>query len=239
MTFMHHCIVIDDESLARERISSFVEKQKNWQVDGLSGEFKEAESLLLKHRPDVCFMDINIIGGSGIELASQLAKSIDCHWVFTTASSEYALQAFDLEATDYLLKPFENNRLANVLQKIEKLKKQTIKPFKNVLAVKSVGAVEFVNVEDIIWIKGSANYVELHCANRMLLHRETLSKLEMELNPDKFIRVHRSAMVNVEKINSLSSELGRFSLLHLNNGDEVKIGQGHKASLFEFLGLDA
>jgi two-component system LytT family response regulator len=102
-----------------------------------------------------------------------------------------------------------------------------------------VGAVESVNVKDIIWIKGSANYVELHCANRMLLHRETLSKLEVQLNPEKFIRVHRSAMVNVEKIDSLSSELGRFSLLHLNNGAEVKIGQGHKASLFDFLGLDA
>ncbi|MBL4630346.1 MAG: response regulator transcription factor [Paraglaciecola sp.] len=236
---MHHCIVIDDENLARERISSFVTEQENWRVDAQTGEYKEAKSLLLKHKPDVCFMDINIIGGSGIELASQLAKSIDCHWVFTTASSEYAIQAFDLNATDYLLKPFENSRLASVLQKIIKLKKQTVKKRRSVLAVKSVGAVEFVNVEDIIWIKGSANYVELHCANRMILHRETLSKLEMQLNPEKFIRVHRSAMVNVEKINSLSSELGRFSLLHLNNGDEVKIGQGHKASLFEFLGLDA
>jgi DNA-binding LytR/AlgR family response regulator len=119
---MHHCIVIDDEYLARERISSFVEEQENWQIDGQSGEYKEAERLLLKHRPDLCFMDINIIGGSGIELASHLAKSIDCHWVFTTASSHYALQAFDIDATDYLLKPFENSRLANVLQKVEKLK---------------------------------------------------------------------------------------------------------------------
>lgn len=234
---MHHCVVIDDENLARERISDFVKKQENWQVDAQSGEYKEAEALLLKYRPGVCFMDINIIGGSGIELAGYLAKKIACHWVFTTASSEYALKAFDLEATDYLLKPFENSRLAHVLQKIEKLKRQTTKQCKNVLAVKSVGVVEFINVKDIIWIKGSANYVELHCANRMLLHRETLSKLEMQLNPEKFIRVHRSAMVNVENINSLSSELGRFSLLHLNNGDEVKIGQGHKDSLFEFLGL--
>jgi len=123
---MHQCIVIDDEYLARERISSFVEVQENWQVVGQSGEYQEAQDLLLKYRPDVCFMDINIIGGSGIELASQLAKSIDCHWVFTTASSEYALQAFDLEATDYLLKPFENSRLANVLQKVAKLKKQVV-----------------------------------------------------------------------------------------------------------------
>ena len=236
---MLHCIVIEDEYLARERIVSFVEEQVNWQVNGQTGEYNEAESLLLKYKPDVCFMDINIIGGSGIELARRLSSTLDCHWVFTTASSDYALQAFDLEATDYLLKPFDNHRLANVLQKIEKLKVRSIKKCKNILAVKSVGAVEFVNVNDIIWIKGSANYVELHCENRMLLHRETLSKLETQLNPEKFTRVHRSAMVNVEKINSLSSELGRFSLLHLNNGDEVKIGKGHKNSLFELFGIES
>ncbi|MGJ8682332.1 LytR/AlgR family response regulator transcription factor, partial [Paraglaciecola sp.] len=94
-------------------------------------------------------------------------------------------------------------------------------------------------VEDIVWIKGSSNYVELHCESKMCLHRETLSNLEDQLDPAKFIRVHRSAMVNVSKISSLSSELGRFSLLHLTNGDEVKIGQGHKSQLFEFLGLEA
>lgn len=236
---MHHCIVIDDEPLARERISSFVGEQDHWQVDAQVGEYQAAKELLLKHRPDICFMDINIIGGSGIELAGSLAKDIDCHWVFTTASSDYALKAFDLSATDYLLKPFDNSRLASVLGKVEKSKTQHYKQCKNILAVKSVGAVEFVNVQDIIWIKGSANYVELHCANRMLLHRETLARLESQLNPDKFIRVHRSAMVNIEKINSLSSELGRFSLLHLDNGDEVKIGQGHKARLFDSLGLEA
>jgi two-component system LytT family response regulator len=159
--------------------------------------------------------------------------------VFTTAYSEYALRAFDLEATDYLLKPFENSRLANVLQKVEKSKKGRMGSSKNMLVVKSVGSVEFVNVADIIWIKGSANYVELHCTNKVLLHRETLSNLETQLNPDKFIRVHRSAMVNVDRINSMSSKMGRFSLLHLNNGDEVKIGQGHKADLFEFLGLES
>ena len=161
--FLHHCIVIDDENLPRERISSFVEEQHNWQVDGQSGEYKVSERLLLKHRPDVCFMDINIIGGSGIELAGQLAKRIDCYWLFTSASSDYTLQVFDIEATDYLLKPFENHRLAKVLKKVEKLKKQAVKQYKNVLAVKSVKSVGFVNVQDIIWIKGSANYVELRC----------------------------------------------------------------------------
>jgi DNA-binding LytR/AlgR family response regulator len=92
-------------------------EQVNWQVDGESGKYEEAESLLLKYRPELCFMDIIIIGGSGIELSNKLVKSIDCHGVFTTAYSEYAIQAFEHEATDYLLKPFENNRLTDVLKK--------------------------------------------------------------------------------------------------------------------------
>jgi two-component system LytT family response regulator len=235
---MYRCIVIDDERLARERVTSFVEKQAGWQVVAQSGEYQEAQRLILKHQPDVCFMDINIIGGSGMELANALSKDVPCNWVFTTAYSEYVLQAFEMEATDYLLKPFENSRLASVLLKIEK--KQAIKPKRNkhILAVKSIGAVEFVNVKDIIWIKGSGNYVELHCKDRMLLHRETLANLEKQLDPSKFVRVHRSAMVNLEKVSSLSSELGRFSLLHLSNGDEVKIGQGHKSTLFENLGIE-
>jgi DNA-binding LytR/AlgR family response regulator len=235
---MFSCIVIDDERLARERIASFVNERFNWQVVAQSGEYEEAQTLITSLQPDLCFMDINIIGGSGLELVNTLSHVVPCHWVFTTAHSEFALQAFNLSALDYLLKPFENERLINTLQKVEKLKQIQPKRAKKLLAVKSVGAVEFVNVDDIIWIKGSANYVELHCKNRMLLHRETLANLELQLNPDKFVRVHRSAMVNIENVNSLSSELGRFSLLHLSNGDEVKIGQGHRASLFEYLGLD-
>ena len=235
---MYRCVVIDDERLARERISGFIDQQVNWLVVGQAGEYKQAQQLVVKLQPDLCFIDINIVGGSGIELVNSLHQQVSCSWVFTTAHSDFALQAFELNALDYLLKPFENSRLNKALVKAEKLHQGHAKKCKNILAVKSVGAVEFVNVADIIWIKGAANYVELHCQGRMLLHRETLTNLEQQLNPDKFVRVHRSAMVNVDNVSSLSSELGRFSLLHLSNGDEVKIGQGHRASLFEYFGLD-
>jgi DNA-binding LytR/AlgR family response regulator len=235
---MYNCIVVDDERLARERIVSFVNERANWQVVAQSAEYEEAQELITRLQPDVCFMDINIIGGSGVELVNSLRHIVPCQWVFTTAHSEFALQAFNIGALDYLLKPFENSRLETTLQKVERFKQAPQKKSKKLLAVKSVGAVEFVNVDDIIWIKGSANYVELHCKERMLLHRETLANLEQQLSPEKFVRVHRSAMVNIENVNSLSSELGRFSLLHLSNGDEVKIGQGHRASLFEYLGID-
>jgi DNA-binding LytR/AlgR family response regulator len=235
---MYNCIVIDDERLARERIISFVNERINWQVVGQSGEYEEAQELITSLKPDLCFMDINLIGGSGVELVSSLRKIVPCQWVFTTAYSEFALQAFNLSALDYLLKPFENEQLINTLAKVEKLRQVTPGKPRKLLAVKSVGSIEFVNVDNIIWIKGAANYVELHCKERMFMYRETLVNLEQQLNPEKFVRVHRSAMVNIENVNSLSSELGRISLLNLSNGDQVKIGQGHRASLFEYLGLD-
>jgi DNA-binding LytR/AlgR family response regulator len=236
---MFKCMVVDDEKLARERICAFLEQQPGWQVIGEAAEYKQAKAMIEQLQPDVCFMDISIIGGSGVNLVRELATKVSTKWAFTTAYSEFALQAFELDAIDYLLKPFEDKRLLEVLAKVEKRLVNKPKRNKNILAVKSIGAVQFVNVEDIVWIKGSANYVELHCKDKMMLHRETLNKLEEQLDSAKFVRVHRSAMVNLSKISSLTSELGRYSLLQLVNGDEVKISQAHKSSLFQQLGLDS
>lgn len=237
---MYQCVVVDDESLARERICDFINQQPGWQVAGEAAEFNEARELLTVQRPQLCFMDINIIGGSGVSLARQLRPCLNSAWVFTTAYSEFALQAFELEAVDYLLKPFEDNRLQGVLNKVEKRLDSTPHPvFKHTLAVRSIGEVAFVKVSDIIWIKGAANYVELHCGNKTYLHRESMANLQKSLDPAQFVRVHRSALVNTSKVASLTSELGRYSLLHLSNGDEVRIGQAHKDALFNQLGLEA
>ncbi|MEO9946803.1 LytTR family DNA-binding domain-containing protein [Paraglaciecola sp.] len=235
---MYRCIVIDDESLARERIVSFVNAHPGWIVVASCGEYSQAQAMLIHHKPDLCFMDINLVGGSGVELVKSLNQVLTCHWVFSTAHYEFAIKAFELNVADYLLKPFEDSRLVETLMKVEKLKAGESGSRKSILAVKSVGTVEFINVQDIIWVKGAANYVELHCKHKMLLHRETLTNLAYLLDPSKFLRVHRSSIVNIDHIQSLSSELGRFSLLHLTNGDEVKIGQGHKGALFESLGID-
>lgn len=235
---MYQCIVVDDEPLAQQRVVSFVEQQPGWQVIAKASEYNEAKELLVHHQPHVCFMDISIIGGSGIDLVNELINQIDCKWIFTTAHSQFAVQAFEVEAIDYLLKPFEDKRITDALTKVEKHIANKANRHSEMLAIKSIGSVEFVNAEDILWAKGASNYVELHCQDKTLLHRETLSRLEHQLNPSKFVRVHRSSLVNLQKIKSLSSELGRYSLLHLNNGDEVKIGSAYKNHLFRVLGLD-
>ncbi|WP_166424053.1 LytTR family DNA-binding domain-containing protein [Paraglaciecola sp. 20A4] len=237
---MYRCIVIDDEALARERIAQYISRSPLCEVVAEASSYQSAKQLILEQQPDICFLDIQIIGGNGVELAKELQNYVTCHWVFTTAHSEYALTAFELEATDYLLKPFEDSRLAQVIAKIHKKQHSNmpINQTRRQLPVKSVGSVKFINTQDIIWVKGSANYVELYCEAKMHLHRETLSALEQTLDPKQFIRVHRSAIVNIDCIHSLNSELGRFSLLQLDNGHEVKIGQSYKAQLFSALGVD-
>ena len=234
---MFTCVVVDDEKLSRERITSFVEQQPGWQVIAEAAEFTEAQRVICRNRPDLCFLDINIIGGSGVELAAGLSETVSSAVVFTTAYQEYALRAFEINATDYLLKPFEDKRLHAVLQKVEKAHKTPAFTTYKTLAVKSIGEVHFINIDDIIWIKGASNYVELHCKDRMLLHRETLNHLEQQLDPNKFVRAHRSALVNVAEVNALTSELGRYTLLQMSNGEEVKIGPAHKQGLFGHLGV--
>lgn len=235
---MYTYIIVDDEKLARARIKEYMKTFHNWCLLGEAAEFKEAQALIIDKQPDLCFIDINIIGGSGIQLVDNLMQSISSHWIFTTAYSEYAIKAFEMNATDYLLKPFSRERFEDVIMKVEKHAKPKAHKTCSKLAVKSIGEVHFVNVDDVIWIKSSANYVELHCKEKMFLHRESINNLESQLDGQKFIRVHRSALVNINSVASLSSELGRYTLLQLVNGDEVKISGSHKPKLFEILGLN-
>lgn len=235
---MFSYIIVDDEKLARARIKEYMKTFPNWHLLGEAAEFNEAKSLITEKQPDLCFIDINIIGGSGIQLVDNLMQSMSSHWIFTTAYSEYAIKAFEMNATDYLLKPFSRERFEDVIMKVEKHVKPKAYKACSKLAVKSIGEVHFVNVDDVIWIKSSANYVELHCKDKMFLHRESINNLESQLDSQTFIRVHRSALVNINSVTSLSSELGRYTLLQLINGDEVKISGTHKPKLFELLGLN-
>lgn len=109
----------------------------------------------------------------------------------------------------------------------------------NYIPVKSVGRIQILPVEDIIWIKASANYVEIRTDERMMLHRDSICSLESKLDANRFIRVHRSAIINLDYVNEISSELGRYSIVCMRNGDEVRIGNSYRKLLFSNLGLDS
>ncbi|MBN7819376.1 LytR/AlgR family response regulator transcription factor [Bowmanella yangjiangensis] len=234
---MLDCMIVDDEPLARQRIQFLLEQRPGWQVVAEAREYQEAKAALLRYRPTLCFMDIDIIGGSGVQLAHELSEVIDTRWVFTTAYGQYAVKAFELNAFDYLLKPFESERVERVLGKLEKQHVVQHKPLE-VLAIRSLGNVQFVRADDILWIRGAGNYMELHCQDKTYLYRESMAGMEAGLDASQFIRVHRSAMINRRFLRAINSSMGRYNSLEMANGDEVRIGQGYRKALFELLGLN-
>ncbi|GAA0339588.1 LytTR family DNA-binding domain-containing protein [Bowmanella denitrificans] len=232
---MFDCVIVDDEVLARERVAHLLKQRPGWHVAAEAREYNEARALLLQLKPAVCFMDIDIIGGSGFQLADELRSYLDTRWVFTTAYAQYAVRAFELNAFDYLLKPFEPERFEAVLEKLEGQCKG--RPL-DTLAIRSLGNVQFIRTSDILWVKGAGNYMELHCKDKTYLYRESMAGMEACLDPSQFVRVHRSAMVNLKFLRAINSVTGRYNSLEMSNGDELRIGQGYRKSLFQQLGLN-
>lgn len=236
------CMIVDDEEMAIERLQREIEQRPGWEIVAIAQEYSDAQSKLLQHRPDVCFMDINIIAGSGMALATQLHNQIATQWIFSTAYDEYAIDAFEIDAVGYLLKPFENHKLFKLMHKVEQQANndaETSAVPVTKIAVKSIGEVCLVDFKDVIWIKGASNYVELHCQQKVHLHRATIRSIEDSLPKDKFFRVHRSAIINLDYVKKIGSEMGRYSVVIMNNDDEVKISNAYKSSLFNLLGISS
>jgi two-component system LytT family response regulator len=234
---MPKCIVICDDPVAKQSITGFIEEQPGWNVASQVTGDQEAVSAIRRCQPDVCFMDVSVNGRFDIESVAEMVGNYKCLWVFISSYSQFAATAFELGAVDYVLRPFTPSRLLAALEKLGKRLYVKSKEHQQKLPVKSIDDVNLVNVDDIIWIGVSGDDLELHCENKMWLYRDTFVKLESQLDPAKFVRVHGRTLVNIKKVSSLKSELGEFSLLRLCNGDELKIDQRHRTPLFECLGL--
>lgn len=248
---MIRVLVADDERLARQAITLPLQRLPD------IGEVLEAsngnEALLLaeQYQPDVVFLDIQMPGLSGL----QVAKCLDDHFavVFVTAYQEYAITAFELNAIDYLLKPFNEDRLFcsldKALHKVHEVK-QGLEPlmggsashsdssqYKNRLAIKEPGRIRLIDVEDINYIIGAGNYAEVHLMDgRAILHRETMTSLEHQLDPAVFVRIHRSSIVRYGNIVELRpNENGDYSIL-LKQGQTLTLSRRNKHKLAFLLG---
>jgi DNA-binding LytR/AlgR family response regulator len=234
---MPKCIVIGDDLHTKQNITGFIEKQPGWIVASGVTECQEAATAIRQCQPDVCFMDISFDGRCDIESVREMLGNYKCLLVFISSNRHFAANAFELDAVDYVLKPITPNRLMSSLQKIEnqlcaKQQENTQKP-----DLMSIADSTLVDVDDIFWIGESGDHLELHCRNKMWLCRDAFATLERRLDPEKFVRVQRSTMVNIKKVSQLMCELDEFSLLRLSNGDELKIEQRHRTPLLECLGL--
>ena len=246
-------LIADDERIAREIITLLLSSQ-----DGIETieEAKDGMQVLQKvqqSKPDIIFLDIQMPGLTGIQLADMLDPSIVI--VFITAYDEYAIEAFELNATDYILKPFEDERFftaweraKNKVKESEKsdhrqlaelsnqLKNEKNQTYRTRLLVKEPGRIRLIDVELINFIAGAGNYAELHLFDtKVVLHRETLNTLEDQLDPEIFIRIHRSSIVRRTSIQELRPNDKGDYIVILKSGDSLALSRRNKAKLKNLL----
>ena len=236
-------MVVDDEPLARQRIILQIAEHNRWQLAGQAQSADEAIELLESKKVDVCFLDQTLINSEGLDVVEYIRKhQLATEIVFATATRDLAIDAYTYGVVDYLLKPVSQPRLEQCINKLEGMisaESELPGTDSDHIAVKSLGKIELIAIDDILWIHGASNYIELHLEDRMVLHRESLNRLEGRLPGSSFLRVHRSSIVNLKKIQYINSEVGRYNLLSMCNGDEVKISHAYRKALFKRLGMEA
>jgi two-component system LytT family response regulator len=247
-------IVVDDEPLARQRIISLLKDYPEIQLIGECRNGHEAVEAINSKKPDLIFLDIEMPGMDGFGVVSNIDLNYKPIIIFATAYNQYALKAFNIHAIDYLLKPFDDDRFdeaLNIAKKQILLKNNSdfndkllslitefntgpekyIRQFK----IKLRGREKFIKTENLHYIEAEGNYLMLHHENGRDLFRSTMASIEKELNPNRFIRIHRSYFVNtiyVKDIRYLSNNEYKVSL---KNGKEIISGRSFKESIKSYL----
>jgi two-component system, LytTR family, response regulator len=241
-------LIVDDESLARDRLRQLLQNDPEIELVGECGDGREALEFIQREQPELLFLDVQMpeLDGFGV-LAEMVGRPPVV--VFVTAHDKFALRAFEVHAVDYLLKPFDRERFQTALRRAIQQVRQTddramqerhqallaeLRPAPKPperLAVKSSGHIIFLKLTDIDWVGAAHNYVELHVGKESHLLRETLNTIEGRLPQDKFVRISRSAIVNIERIKELHPLFhGEYAVL-LQNGTRVTLSRRYRDKL--------
>ena len=204
-------LVVDDESLARRNLTVLLRRDPDIAAVAECASGLEAIEAIRKSRPDLVFLDVQMPECGGFDVLELLGSDLPPTIIFVTAYDEYALRAFEAGALDYLLKPFDDARFARALSRAKErlahyLPRQ--RPAAERLVVRSQGQVLFLNVADIDWIEAAGYYACVHVGSDTHILRRSLSELEQDLGDEKFVRIHRSIVVNLERIRGLELQTG-------------------------------
>jgi two-component system LytT family response regulator len=247
-------LIADDEPLARERLRTLLAGEPWLQLVAECSDGVQAVEAIRRQQPDLAFLDVQMPGATGFEVISRIGSARMPLVVFVTAFDSYALRAFEVHALDYLLKPFDRERfrqtLARARQQLERRSNgeferrllalvQGLRPHANRLerfVIKSGGRVFFVRSDEIDWIEAAGNYVKLHVGADAHLFRETMSALEAQLDPDRFFRIHRSHIVNIERVKELQPWFNGEYVVFLKSGARLTLSRGYREKLQERIG---
>ena len=210
--------IVEDEPLARARLRSLLEADRQIELVGEAADGESALRLLRHQRPHLVFLDVRMPGMDGFELLAALGPHETPEVVFVTAFDKFAVKAFELHALDYLLKPFDRARFEKALRHA---KERLARPHPERLLIRDGAQMYFVKVAEIDWIESAGNYLKLHQGKTEHLLRETLGALEGRLDPARFIRVRRTAMVQIDAVVRMERWTHGELVLTLKNGARV------------------
>lgn len=231
-------LVVDDEPLARRSVVLLLDDDPEIEVLGECGSGKEALCAICKSSPDLVFLDVQMPECDGFDVLELLGNAQPSAIVFVSAYDQYALRAFEAGALDYLLKPFDDARFRRALQRAkDKIRSERPVPKSERLIIKSAGEILFIRIAEIDWIEAEDYYARLHVGARSHLIRRSLADLEQELGTAMFCRVHRSAIVNLERIATLNlNPEGEYNVV-LDGGAEIRLSRRYRQNLQARLGL--
>jgi two-component system, LytTR family, response regulator len=247
-------LVADDEPLARERLRTLLTREEWVDLVAECPNGTDTIEAIDRLQPDLVFLDVQMPGANGFDVIEAVGPARMPLVVFVTAYDHYALRAFDVHALDYLLKPFDRQRFHEALvrarQQLERrsggdLERrllelvQDLKPASHRLerfVIKSGGRVFFVRADEIDWIEAAGNYVKLHVGSDAHLFRETMNALELQLDPDTFFRIHRSHIVNIERVKELQPWFNGEYVVFLRNGTRLTLSRGYREKLQDRIG---
>jgi two-component system LytT family response regulator len=247
-------LIVDDEPLARKRIRTFLAKEADFEIVAECENGGRAVEAVEKHEPDLIFLDVQMPDIDGFDVVSALRPDHRPAVVFVTAFDQYAVKAFEVHALDYLLKPFDRDRFRETLARIREvrneggapeLQKQLDRLIEDVVSrrrasnrilIKSSGRYIFLNTDEIDWIEAAGNYMRIHVGGEIHLMRETVGGMEERLPFPRFVRIHRSAIINIDRIKELEPTFNGEYAIRLRTGQDLKLSRKYRSRLEEAIG---
>ena len=252
-------LIVDDEPIARRNLRALLRNYADIELVGECGSGEQAVRLIKADPPDLLFLDVQMPEMSGFDVLKEIDLGQIPAVIFVTAHDQYALRAFEVQALDYLLKPFDDERFAQALerarvqlaqreaaglkQRLLALLEGEAKPaagrakpdYDEKFLVKSAGRVFFVKAEEIDWIEAADYYVCLHVGSQSHLLRETMLEMEARLDPERFCRIHRSTIVNISRVRQVQNRTGGEYVVILADGTALRLSRSRKEQIEQIL----
>jgi two-component system, LytTR family, response regulator len=245
-------LIIDDEPLARDRIREMLKHDRSVQIIGEARNGAEAVAAITTEAPDIIFLDVQMPDMDGFDVLKALAVESMPLVIFVTAYDQHAIRAFDVHAIDYLMKPFDRKRFAKALDRAKAQLKRTNEPdtgrilklleemkagagYLERFSIKNGASIVFVRAQDVDSIEAEGNYVRLNIANSSHLLRDTLNRIEAQIDPRTFVRIHRRTIVNINRVRELQTWARGESRVVLHSGASHTLSRGYRERFENFI----